>query len=72
MPIRWRSYRLTKVRQAVGENARLGPLVFFESRTPTALGSNATSMHEPVPLPPLWLLLRQLTSTQALPVPPPL
>jgi len=57
---------LTKVRQAVGENARLGPLVFFESRTPTALASNATSTQAPVPLPPLWLLLRQLTSTQLL------
>jgi len=52
------------VRQAVGENARLGPLVFFESRTPTALGSNATSTQLLVPLPPLWLLLRQLTSMQ--------
>jgi hypothetical protein len=52
-PIRWRSYRLTKVRQAVGENARLGPLVFFESRTPTALASNATSTQLLVPLSPL-------------------
>jgi hypothetical protein len=59
------------VRQAVGENARLGPLVFFESRTPTALASNATSTQAlPVP-PPLWLLLRQLISTQLLvPLPP--
>jgi hypothetical protein len=56
------------VRQAVGENARLGPLVFFESRTPTALASNATSTQFVWPA-PLWLLLRQLTSTQ-LPLPP--
>jgi hypothetical protein len=47
------AYRLTKVRQAVGENARLGPLVFFESRTPTAVAANATSTQLPVPLSPL-------------------
>jgi hypothetical protein len=47
------AYRLTKVRQAVGENARLGPLVFFESRTPTALASNATSMQPPLAPVPL-------------------
>jgi hypothetical protein len=35
---------------AVGENARLGPLVFVESRTPTMLAANATST-QVVPLP---------------------
>jgi hypothetical protein len=38
--------------------------VFFESRTPTALAANATSTQLLLPLPPLRLLLCQLTSTQ--------
>jgi len=37
----------------VAENARVGPLVFFESRTPTALAATATSTQAPVPLEPL-------------------
>jgi hypothetical protein len=62
---------VTNPRHAVGENASVGPLVFFESRTPTALSANATSTQLPVPLLPLWLLLCQLTSTQLLlPLPP--
>jgi hypothetical protein len=40
--------------------------VFFESCTPTARASNDTSTQLPVPLSPLWLLVRQLTSTQLL------
>jgi hypothetical protein len=48
------------------------PSVFFESRTPTSLATNATSTQSPVGLPLLWVLLRQLTSMQLLEVLPPL
>jgi hypothetical protein len=46
----------------------VGPPAFFESRTPTTLSANATSTQLSVPLPPLRLLLCQLTSMQS-PVP---
>jgi hypothetical protein len=55
----------------MGENANAGPPVFLESRTPTALAANVTSTQSFVPLSPLRLLLRQLTSMQSL-LPPPL
>jgi hypothetical protein len=62
---------LTKDRQAVSGKESLGPLAFFESRTPTSLATNTTSTQLLEVLPPLWLLLRQLTSTQSLlPLPP--
>jgi hypothetical protein len=44
---------LTNRRQAIGENARVGPPVFFESRTPTALAANAISTQLLLPLAPL-------------------
>jgi hypothetical protein len=50
----------------------LGPLAFFESRTPTSLATKATSTQSLEVLPPLWLLLCQLTSMQPLEVLPPL
>ncbi len=45
--------RLTKLRHAVGENANADPPAFFESRTPTASATNATSTQLLVPLSPL-------------------
>jgi len=48
----------------------VGPPAFFESRTPTTLSTNATST-QLLSVPPLWLLLCQLTSTQlSVPLPP--
>jgi hypothetical protein len=44
---------VTKLRHAVGEKAKAGPLMFFESRTPTALSAYATSTQSLVPLSPL-------------------
>jgi len=44
-------YFRTKLRQAVEENASVGPLAFFESRTPTLLAENATSTQSVLPLP---------------------
>lgn len=52
----WRA----NVRHAFGGNRSVGPLVFFESRTPTCSVVKAISTQLPVPLLPLWLLLRHL------------
>jgi hypothetical protein len=45
--------RLTNPRQLAAENASRGPPAFFESRTPTTSGRNATSTQLLPPLPPL-------------------